>query len=100
MARAYYNYYGTSFSAPVVAGTVALMLEANKSLTPALVKASLVRTANALPASLFSSRATNVLTQGAGAVNAAAAVEMARAFVPNADKLKAGQKVFSPNVTL
>ena len=71
--NAYYTYYGTSFSAPVVSGTVALMLEANKSLTPALVKASLVRTASALPASLFPSRAANVLTQAAGEVNAVAA---------------------------
>jgi serine protease AprX len=100
LQNAYYTYYGTSFSAPVVSGTVALMLEANKSLTPSLVKATLVRTANALPDSLFKNRAENLLTQGAGVVNAAAAVEMARAFVPNADKLRAGQQVFSPNVTL
>jgi serine protease AprX len=96
----YYSYYGTSFSAPVVSGTVALMLEANNSLTPTLVKAALLRTANALPGSLFKSRATSILTQGAGQVNAAAAVELARAFVPNADKLRAGQKVFRPNTSL
>src|SRR5205085_6200039 len=90
--NAYYTYSGTSFSAPVVAGTVALMLEANKSLTPALVKATLTKTANALPDSLFASKAASVLTQGVGQVNAAAAVELARAFVPNADKLKAGQE--------
>ena len=40
---------GTSFSAPQVAGTVALMLEANPSLTPAEVRDILQRTATPLP---------------------------------------------------
>ena len=40
---------GTSFSAPQVAGAIALMLEANPSLTPAQVKDILQRTAVALP---------------------------------------------------
>ncbi len=40
---------GTSFSAPQVAGTIALMLEANPSLTPAQVKDILQRTATPLP---------------------------------------------------
>ncbi|HEX8355263.1 MAG TPA: S8 family serine peptidase, partial [Pyrinomonadaceae bacterium] len=73
LQNAYYTYYGTSFSAPVVSGTVALMLEANRSLTPALVKATLMRTANALPDSLFASKTADALTQGVGQVNAAAA---------------------------
>ena len=59
-----------------------------------------MKTANALPASLFSSKTTNVLTQGVGQVNAAAAVGLARAFVPNADKLKAGQQVLRSNAAL
>jgi serine protease AprX len=100
LQNAYFKYYGTSFSAPVVSGTVALMLEANKSLTPALVKAALMRSANALPSSLFHSKVTNLLTQGVGQINSAAAVEMANAFVPNADKLKAGQNVLKGNTTL
>ncbi|HET6670380.1 MAG TPA: S8 family serine peptidase [Pyrinomonadaceae bacterium] len=41
---------GTSFSAPQVAGAIALMLEANPSLTPAKVKDILERTATPLPA--------------------------------------------------
>src|ERR671920_1115333 len=41
---------GTSFAAPAVAGAVALMLEANPSLTPSMVKAVLMRTAQRLPA--------------------------------------------------
>jgi serine protease AprX len=40
---------GTSFSAPQVAGTIALMLEANPGLTPVQVKEILQRTATPLP---------------------------------------------------
>jgi serine protease AprX len=40
---------GTSFSAPMVAGTIALMLEANPNLTPAQVRDILQRTATPLP---------------------------------------------------
>jgi len=50
---------GTSFSAPVVSGAVALMLQVNPGLTPPLVKAILQYTAEALPG-------YNLLEQGAG----------------------------------
>ncbi len=40
---------GTSFSAPQVAGAIALLLEVNPSLTPAQVKDTLQRTATPLP---------------------------------------------------
>jgi serine protease len=40
---------GTSFSAPLVSGTVALMLSANASLTPAQVISALKSTARAFP---------------------------------------------------
>jgi len=40
---------GTSFSSPLVAGTVALMLSANPSLTPAQVKAKLQSSARPFP---------------------------------------------------
>ncbi|HKO96888.1 MAG TPA: S8 family serine peptidase [Pyrinomonadaceae bacterium] len=40
---------GTSFSAPQVAGAIALMLEANPTLTPSQVKEILQRTATPLP---------------------------------------------------
>ncbi len=58
---------GTSFSAPQVAGAIALMLEANSSLTPAQISDILQRTATPLP----SYYAHEV---GAGMLNAHAAV--------------------------
>jgi serine protease AprX len=58
---------GTSFSAPQVAGTIALMLEANPNLTPAEVRDILQRSATPLPPHY----AHEV---GAGLLNAHAAV--------------------------
>ncbi|HYG83174.1 MAG TPA: S8 family serine peptidase [Pyrinomonadaceae bacterium] len=58
---------GTSFSAPVVSGTIALMLEANPNLKPAQVRDILQRTATPLPSNF----AHEV---GAGVLNAHAAV--------------------------
>jgi serine protease AprX len=69
----YLSLTGTSMAAPVVAGAIALMLEANAALTPNAVKAILEYTAEA--------RASySHLTQGAGFLNARGAVELARAF--------------------
>src|SRR5437763_5813166 len=58
---------GTSFSAPQVAGVIALMLEANPNLTPAQVRDILQRTATPL-ASYY------MYEVGAGMLNAQAAV--------------------------
>ena len=58
---------GTSFSAPQVAGAVALMLEANPNLTPAAVKDILRRSATPLPSSFQHE-------VGAGMLNTYAAV--------------------------
>ena len=58
---------GTSFSAPQVAGTIALMLEANPNLTPAEVRDILQRTATPLPPYYLHE-------VGAGMLNAHAAV--------------------------
>ncbi|HXT63466.1 MAG TPA: S8 family serine peptidase [Pyrinomonadaceae bacterium] len=58
---------GTSFSAPQVAGVIALMLEANPQLTPAQVRDILQRTSTPLPAYY-------VYEVGAGMLNAPAAV--------------------------
>lgn len=58
---------GTSFSAPQVAGAVALMLEANPNLTPADVKDILSRTATPMPKYFYHE-------VGAGMLNTYAAV--------------------------
>jgi subtilisin family serine protease len=76
VATAYLPYLslsGTSVAAPVVSGTVALMLQANPMLTPNAVKAILQYTAQAYPGS-------DSLTQGAGFLNAKGAVELAHFF--------------------
>jgi serine protease AprX len=69
----YLSLSGTSMATPVVAGTVALMLQANPSLTPNAVKAILQYTAQMYPG-------YDPLTQGAGFLNARGAVELARFF--------------------
>jgi len=66
----YLSLSGTSQAAPLVAGTVALMLQANPSLTPNAVKAVLQYTAQIYAA-------YDPMTQGAGFLNAQAAVELA-----------------------
>ena len=71
--KPYLSLTGTSMAAPVVSGTVALMVQANPSLTPNLVKAILQYTAQE-----YSSY--NALTQGAGFVNTRGAVQLARFF--------------------
>ncbi|HEY7170617.1 MAG TPA: S8 family peptidase [Vicinamibacterales bacterium] len=64
---------GTSMAAPVVSGTVALMLQANPNLTPNAVKAILEYTAQIYPG-------YDPLTEGAGFLNAVGAVRLARFF--------------------
>src|SRR5688572_5338747 len=71
--KPYLSLSGTSMATPVVAGTVALMLEANPKLTPNAVKAILQYTAE-------SRRGENVLAQGAGFLNAKGAVRLAKFF--------------------
>jgi serine protease AprX len=69
----YLSLSGTSQSAPVVTGVVALMLQANPSLTPNAVKAILQYTAQEYSGN-------SALDQGAGFLNGAGAVELARIF--------------------
>jgi serine protease AprX len=69
----YLSLSGTSQSAPVVAGVVALMLQANPSLTPNAIKGILQYTAQEYSGN-------SALTQGAGYLNAGGAVELARLF--------------------
>ena len=69
----YMSLTGTSMAAPVVTGTVALMLEANGALTPNLVKAVLQYTAETKSRSPMAA-------QGAGFLNARGAVQLAAAL--------------------
>ena len=71
--KPYVSLSGTSMAAPVVTGTVALMLQANPALTPNAVKALLQYTAQIYPP-------YNFLTQGAGFLNSRGAVQLARFF--------------------
>jgi serine protease AprX len=80
----YLSLNGTSQAAPVVSGTVALMLHANPSLTPNAVKAILEYTSGV-------STVYDTLTQGAGFLNAHGAVELATFF--------AGQSSAFPDAT-
>ncbi len=64
---------GTSMSAPVVSGTVALMLQANPTLTPNLIKAILQYTAQRYPG-------YSPLRQGAGFLNTLGAVRLAKYY--------------------
>jgi serine protease AprX len=69
----YLSLSGTSMAAPVVSGTVALMLQANPALTPNQVKAIVQYTAQVYPG-------YDPLTEGAGFLNASGAVQLAQAF--------------------
>ena len=71
--KPYLSLSGTSMSAPVVSGTVALMMQANPALTPNMVKAILQYTAQRYGS-------YDALTQGAGFLNARGAVQLARFF--------------------
>jgi serine protease AprX len=67
----YLSLSGTSMAAPVVAGSVALMLQVNPQLTPNEVKAVLQYTAEV-------NAYADPLTQGAGFLNTKGAVQLAR----------------------
>ena len=68
--KPYLTLSGTSMAAPVVTGTVALMMQANPSLTPNMAKAILQYTAQTYDG-------YNPLTQGAGFLNTFGAVRLA-----------------------
>lgn len=68
--KPYLSLSGTSMAAPMVTGTVALMLQANPKLTPNLVKAIIQYTAQ--------NQGYDPLSQGAGFLNVKGAVELAK----------------------
>ena len=70
--KPYLSLSGTSMAAPVVAGAVAQILQANPALTPNAVKAILQYTSQ--------DNGDSALAQGAGYLNAFGAVELARYF--------------------
>lgn len=70
--KPYLSLTGTSMAAPMVSGTVALMLQANPRLTPNLVKAIIEYTAQDYH--------YDALTEGAGFLNSRGAVDLARFY--------------------
>ena len=77
----YFLLSGTSFSAPRVAGVAALMLGVNPGLQPNTVKGLLQFTAEHLNLGL--SAGLDCITQGAGALNAPGAVQLASLLNPS-----------------
>ena len=71
--KPYLSLTGTSMAAPIVSGTVALMMQANPALTPNMAKAIIQYTAQ--PYAGY-----DALTQGAGFLNARGAVDLARFY--------------------
>jgi subtilisin family serine protease len=97
---------GTSFAAPAVSGAVALMLEANPSLTPQMCKAVLMRTAQRLPVyeqmvqTGQMSTLERLITEGAGELNVNAAKLVAKAIRKDANRAQVGENLITTkNVT-
>ncbi|MBV8775346.1 MAG: S8 family peptidase, partial [Deltaproteobacteria bacterium] len=79
---------GTSVATPVVAGAAALLFQANPKLTPNLVKALLMYSAQPL-------RGFNSLEQGAGLLNVDGAVRLAQLVPSDLRSLSNGQTLIA-----
>jgi subtilisin family serine protease len=91
---------GTSMATPVVAGSVALMLQANPKLTPNMVKVLLAYTAQPLAG-------YNMFEQGAGELNVEGAIRLAKlvrtnisATTPTGDPLLTTSTPPTPETTI
>ena len=84
---------GTSMSSAVVSGTAALMLQANPSLTPNMVKAILMYSAQLM-------NGPDLFEQGAGELNAEGAVRLALSIRQQAGSLPAGQTLLQGSAPL
>ncbi len=86
VAAIYYDgytdtYNGTSASAPIVAGVVALMLEVNPNLTPDQVREILIKTADQIDSANANYNSNGFShTYAYGKVNAAKAVSLAKTY--------------------
>src|SRR3954471_1952246 len=91
-SKPYLALSGTSMAAPVVSGTIALMLQANPNLTPNLIKAILQYTSQEYAG-------YNSLRQGAGFLNTLGAVRLAKFYIsPRAGDKVPTQKVWSRQI--
>ena len=91
-SKPYLALSGTSMSSPVVAGTVALMLQANPNLTPNLIKAILQYTSQRY-------YGYSALRQGAGFLNSLGAVRLAKFYAnPQAGSVVPTQSVWSRQI--
>ena len=90
----YLSLSGTSMAAPVVSATVALMVQANPVLTPAVVK-------RLIQASAEPHADSSALAQGAGFLDARAAVELSRDLVGSSEAMVAldGAGAYDSDVT-
>ncbi|HZS04400.1 MAG TPA: S8 family peptidase [Blastocatellia bacterium] len=79
---------GTSVATPMVSGAAALLLEANPNLTPGLVKATLMYSAQLL-------KGFNTLEQGAGLLNIDGAVRLAKLIKADASSLACGEPMLT-----
>ena len=101
--KAYVQLSGTSFSAPVVTGIAALMLQANPSLTPRQVKTLIMMTAQRVNETGRRHRQTAIetlLSQGAGLVNGYAAVRLVQNAKTDAGNAAAGDSLLKSGRTL
>jgi hypothetical protein len=78
IGSSYFRLNGTSQAAPVAAGAAALLLGANPGLSAHAVKATLQYTSQRM-------QSLDVMTQGAGQLNVAGAVRLAKLIVPQAE---------------